>query len=295
VRSSVPSSISVQFVTRQDLPPLFADASQVEQIIMNLLINAVEAIPSGRKGRILVRTDLEHIAHPIAGMAGEMPPGDYLVLAVRDDGCGMDEATRARIFDPFYTTKFTGRGLGLAAVQGILRNVGGAAVVESSPDHGASFKILLPPSGTAGAQKVVEIDDARNAPPLKVLGVDDEEIIRKVAKTALQSVGHEVHVAATGEEAIHVLRRGESFSLMLLDMGMPQKSGTETLLEIRAAGSDVPVILCSGYSEPEMRRQSEGLTVAGYLQKPYTAQTLRDKVASCVKTTGRAVRTRSAG
>src|SRR5262249_52942152 len=173
VRPSIPGSIQVQFLTRPELPPLETDASQIEQIIMNLLINSAEAIPPDKPGRIIVRTDLERLTEPLPNVASDLEPGNYLLLEVRDDGCGMDEATKARIFDPFFTTKFTGRGLGLAAVQGIVRNNNGAVLVESELGRGTSLKILLPP-GASGVTNVVAIAEAKPAEAAPVLVVDDE-------------------------------------------------------------------------------------------------------------------------
>ena len=280
VRASFPSGIEVQFLTRQDLPPLLADSSQIEQIAMNLLINAAEAIPIGKPGKIVVRTGVELLTQPLAGLSGSLEPGQYLLLEVRDNGCGMDEATRARIFDPFFSTKFTGRGLGLAAVQGIVRQNGGAILVESSPDRGASFRILWRPgAGAAAGPNVREIDEPRLAPSAGILVVDDEDLVRTVSRAALERAGYTVETVSSGAEAIAMLRRSVSFSLILLDMGMPGMDGIATLSAIRALDSEVPILLCSGYSELEMRRRSEGLAISGFIQKPYAARELRDYVA----------------
>ena len=295
VRTSIPSGINVQFLTRQGLPPLLADGSQIEQIVMNLLINAAEAIPVDKPGRIIVRTDLESLSHPLTTLTGDLEPGRYLLLEVRDNGSGMDEATKARIFDPFFTTKFTGRGLGLAAVQGIVRNNGGAILVESSADWGTSFKILLRPGvGAAAGPNVLEIDEARPGQSAGILVVDDEDLVRTVAKGALERAGYAVETASSGAAAIAIVRRSAPFSLILLDMGMPEMDGIQTLTEIRALGSDVPILLCSGYSEPEMRRRSEGLAVSGFVQKPFAARELRDCVAFHIRGSQRGIRSRSA-
>jgi PAS domain S-box-containing protein len=279
IRASIPSSIQVQFLTRPGLPPLETDASQVEQIIMNLLINAAEAIAPEKAGRIIVRTDLERIAEPLSNVASDLEPGSYLLLEVRDDGCGMDEATKAKIFDPFFTTKFTGRGLGLAAVQGIVRNNHGAILVETAIGRGTSFKILLPPGTTAAAPNVVPIDEAKVSGAGRLLVVDDESTVLDVAKVALERGGYQVQVVTSGRQAVEMVRASaDRFALILLDMSMPGMSGIEALAQIRAFNDKVPILLCSGYSEVEMRSRAEGLLVHGFLQKPFTAKSLREKV-----------------
>jgi CheY-like chemotaxis protein len=277
------------------LPPLETDASQIEQIIMNLLINAAEAIPSDKAGRIIVRTDLERIAEPLSNVASDLEPGNYLLLEVRDDGCGMDEATKAKIFDPFFTTKFTGRGLGLAAVQGIVRNNHGAVLVETAPGKGSSLKILLPPGSPAAAPNVVPIDEAKVSEAVRVLVVDDETAVLDVAKCALERAGYPVQTATTGRQALEMLRSSDRFGLILLDMSMPEMSGIDAVVEIRAVSPNLPILLCSGYSEIEMRKRSEGLAVSGFVQKPFTAKSLRDKVAFHLRATQPALRSQSVG
>ena len=296
VRGSIPSSIQVQFLTRPGLPTLESDPSQIEQIIMNLLINAAEAIPSGTPGRILVRTDVDHLKEPLANSTFDLEAGQYLLLEVRDDGCGIDESIQSKIFDPFFTTKFTGRGLGLAAVQGIVRNNHGAILVESAAGRGTSFKILLPPANSATAPKVVGIDDVRQADAARILVVDDERTVLAVARRSLERSGHEVQTVSSGAEAIEKIRSGsDEFSLILLDMSMPGMSGIEALAEIRALNAAVPILLCSGYSEVEMRKRAAGLAVEGFVQKPFTAKTLRDKVALHLRNAERARRSEGAG
>jgi len=296
VRTSVPGSVQVQFLTRPDLPPLETDASQIEQIIMNLLINAVEAIPSDKPGRILVRTDMERITQPAVNTTPSLEPGHYLLLEVRDDGCGMDEATKAKIFDPFFTTKFTGRGLGLAAVQGIVRNNNGAVLVESVPGQGTSFKILLPLGNSAATPNVVAIDESRSADTGRILIVDDEFTVLNIARVVLERAGYQVQLASSGPEAVEIVQSSvHRFSLILLDMSMPEMSGIEALVEIRCLNRSVPILLCSGYSEAEMRKRSEGLMVSGFVKKPFSSKSLRDKVAFYLRSSERALRSHSTG
>jgi two-component system, cell cycle sensor histidine kinase and response regulator CckA len=238
---------------------------------------------------------VERVVQPISDVTNDLEPGNYLLLEVRDDGCGMDEIIKAKIFDPFFTTKFTGRGLGLAAVQGIVRNNNGAVLVESVPGRGTSFRILLPPGKPVAAQNVVPIDEAKVSEAARVLVVDDEAAVLDVAKVALERAGHTVQLARSGPEAIEKVRSSAThFSIILLDLSMPGMNGIEALEEIRALNGTVPILLCSGYSETEMRRRSEGLPVSGFVQKPFTAKTLREKVAFHLRSAPAPLRTQNA-
>ncbi|HVW85429.1 MAG TPA: response regulator, partial [Bryobacteraceae bacterium] len=246
----------------------------------NLVINAAEAI--GQQGGVVrVSTRMEHLAQNTTGFypAEELPAGDYVVMEVQDDGHGMTEATRARIFDPFFTTKFTGRGLGLAAALGIVRGHRGGISVDSAPGAGTTFRIYLP---TGEMDGVAAPDDEDRAIELSgdgtVLVVDDEPIVRNVARVCLERYGYRVVPAEDGQQAIGLFAADpQSFSLVLLDMAMPGMGGAETLKHLRALRPDVTVIASSGYSEMEAtERFGEGL--AGFLQKPYTAKQLAAKV-----------------
>jgi PAS domain S-box-containing protein len=296
VRTTVPNDIDVQFLTRPGLPPLLADGSQIEQVVMNLLINAAESIPSGQSGRVIVHTDLAALNQPLRSLAGDLEPGQYLLLEVRDNGCGMDENTCAKIFDPFFTTKFTGRGLGLAAVQGILKKNGGAILVQSEPGHGTTFKVYFQPAAdAASASNVVEIDDLRVNPANRILVVDEEQMIRTVARGILEHAGYQVQMASSGAEAIETVRQSQPFSLILLDAGMSKIDGFKTLVAIRAIDPKVPILLSSGFAESEIRRLSQEHVVSGFIQKPYSAKELRDKAATHLRNPERVTRSRSVG
>jgi PAS domain S-box-containing protein len=261
------------------LPALFGDATQVRQIVMNLVLNASEAIV-GHEGSVIVSTGsgtfcAEAFARSPAG--GNPKSGPYVYLEVRDDGVGMDEATVAQMFDPFFTTKFVGRGLGMAAVLGIVRGHSGAIDVESAPGGGTRIRVFFP----ASAERPVG-EAARPAMELQgqgvVLVVDDEESIRKSTRMLLEEFGFEVIVARDGVEGVEAFRRdAHRIGAVLLDLTMPRMDGVETLQELRSIAPDVPVILTTGYGAMragDSRRSPHAAAPDAVLAKPYAAQHL---------------------
>jgi CheY-like chemotaxis protein len=204
-----------------------------------------------------------------------------VVLLVKDTGCGMDETTKARIFDPFFSTKFTGRGLGLAAVKGIVRAHHGSISVETAPGQGTAMTVVLPATERA---------DGASEPQREVRGygnvlvVDDEELVRNMARFALEGCGYTVEQAADGRDAVEkVTARPGEFAAVLLDLTMPVMGGEEALARIREICPDLPVVLSSGYSEAEAVRRFADHGLAGFLQKPYTATALARKVKVAVR------------
>ncbi len=275
-------SISKQAVLRfhltPGLPAVEGDATQLRQVIMNLVINASEAI-GARSGVIGISTGLTRVDRAYLGgtiLAPELPPGTYVCLEVSDNGCGMDAATQARIFDPFFTTKFTGRGLGLAAVLGIVRGHKGALKVYSEPGRGTTFKILLPCSATAAEPAALP----PSAPPAwhgkgTVLVVDDEETVRSTAAAMLKKLGFGVALVADGRQAVEVFRAApDHFDLVLMDLTMPHLDGQQAYAELRRLRADVRVVLMSGFSEEEAVSQFTGKGLAGFLQKPFQHEDL---------------------
>ncbi len=256
-----------------------ADSSQIQQLVMNLVINGAEAIGSAA-GRVIVSTRVQELdTHTVPdNLAGDpITPGPYILLEVHDTGIGMDEATLARIFDPFFTTKFTGRGLGLAAVLGIVRGHRGVIKVYSHPGKGTTFKVFFPvTSGQAMPKAVAPVSDFRGS--ATILVVDDEAVVQKLARSTLERYGYRVLVASNGKEAIDILSApGDQTAVILLDMTMPVMSGEETLSKIRLIRPEAKVIASSGYNEIEaLRRFGAGIT--GFLQKPYRASQLLEKV-----------------
>jgi signal transduction histidine kinase/CheY-like chemotaxis protein len=284
VRSSIPKNVEVRLELAESLPAIEADAAQVQQIIMNLVINGAEAIPEARRGTVTVSTAIEELddaALRRAFTAGDIEPGRYVTLEVRDTGAGMDEPTLERIFDPFFTTKFTGRGLGLAAVLGIVRSHKGALRVDSIPGQGSRFKIWFragpaprptpPPSASPPAE--------RAAREVTVLVIDDEEVVCQTAQAALSRHGCRVLIARDGPSGIETFRRrAQDIDIVLLDLTMPTMNGEEVLERLQEIRPGEKVILSSGYSEVEVVRRFAGKGLADFVQKPYTAPALIRKV-----------------
>lgn len=261
------------------LPAVECDATQLRQVVMNLLVNASDALGE-ETGRITVRTlartcDLEYLSKTYLGE--DLPEGQYVCVEVSDSGCGMDETTKARIFDPFFSTKFTGRGLGLAAVMGIVRGHRGAIMVDSGKGKGTVFTVLLPASDKAYTKGGVTTSDAVGWMGTgTVLVADDEAVIRSVAATMLQKIGFEVLTARDGREAVDIFQEhaGE-ISALLLDLTMPALGGIEAYNEMKKAGLEAPVIFSSGYNKKAEIRLLAGDERLGFLQKPYQLSAVR--------------------
>ena len=300
IRSSVPENVEVTMELEDNLPPVQTDSAQMQQVIMNLVINAVESIPDEQPGHVFVRTfatpeapaeaDTSLLNHTETLKARSTDVVTdarygYVVLEVRDDGRGMDTETLAKIFDPFFTTKFTGRGLGLAAVDGIVRSSGGRITVASRPHDGSMFRIYLPAGApkakldTPDQKRKANWDTGRSS--ISVLIIDDEEMVIKVAATALERAGVQVFAAETGEKALETLReQGERLSVVLLDLSMPGMGGKEVLRRMKQEGINTPVVVLSGYSEYEVSRQLDSFEIAGFLPKPFAVAKLVQTVTS---------------
>jgi CheY-like chemotaxis protein len=265
------------------VPPIEGDPNQIQQLVMNMIINGAEAIGESRAGTVVVRTAAQQMDEYYIGAvlpATQLIPGEYVCIEVRDDGCGMDEETKAKIFDPFFTTKFAGRGLGLAAALGIVNAHKGAIRVDSSPGEGTNFKVFLPAMARKSrAGRESNPDDSKGT----ILVVDDEEIVRKVAKLSLESHGYRVLLAGNGKEAIDVFReKAQSIALIVLDLTMPLMGGEEAYEHLRALRADVPIVLSSGYNETEATRRFAIGDIAGFVQKPYRSIKLREVVDAVI-------------
>jgi PAS domain S-box-containing protein len=290
----IKNSISNKTVLKLDLchrlPPIHADLGQIRQIVMNLIINASEAI-GDQNGIITIKTgaaeyDKDYLCK--TALDDQLVPGMYVYLEVHDTGCGIENDQKDRIFDPFYSTKFTGRGLGLAAVMGIVRAHKGALHVFSDPGKGTTLKVLLPAmennGENAGTQKNSEICGASNwSGSGTVLLVDDEKSLRVVGTKMLETLGFNVLNASDGFEAVEVYRqRQKDIDLVLLDLTMPRMDGAEAFAKMCRLNPDIRVVLASGYSEKDVSLRFEGKGLAGVLQKPYTLSKLRELLAGII-------------
>ncbi len=282
IQSSISRKVQVRLDLASELPSVEADAGQLQQVIMNLIMNGAEAIGED-VGLVVCTTALlpvdEAYIQNLGAEGRHLVPGQYVMLEVHDNGCGMDQSTLARIFEPFFTTKFTGRGLGLAAVSGIVHGHRGAIKVYSATGKGSTFKVLLP-AAPGKNSPVVEppprLSEGRNR---TVLIVDDEETVRSVARNTLRRRGYKTIEAGDGREALEVYKRFlNEISLVLLDLTMPYMNGEEVLREIKVITPSAKVLLSSGFNEVEAVRRFTGQGLAGFLQKPYPAAVLAETV-----------------
>jgi CheY-like chemotaxis protein len=295
IQAAIPRTVGLHFDLAEDLPAIDADPSQIQQLMMNIVINGAEAIPEGQPGTVTIATRLEipdeqYVRSHTEPGSRSLRPAKYVLLEVRDSGSGMDEATKARMFDPFFTTKFTGRGLGLAAVQGIVRGHGGSLDVSTAPGKGTLFRVLLPALKAAvqpAPQKQSQSAALRGWGTILV--VDDEDMVRTFAKQVLEQQGYKVLPAEDGERGLQIFRaESERIRCVVLDLTMPVMSGEETLARMRALRTDILIILSSGFNELEAVRRFEGKGLAGFLQKPYRVTALLETVKAATLHTGSA-------
>ena len=279
---SLPKNTTVDLRLARDLPGVIADATQLQQIAMNLLLNAADAI--GREpGTITVTTfarDADAAFLRTALHAPELAPGCYVGLEVTDTGCGMTPETMARIFEPFFTTKFSGRGLGLAAVLGIVQSHRGALFVESTPGQGSTFRLLFPASPAPSVPGDGASDRRPAAPPPQhtVLIVDDDASVRQYAADALTARGLAVLTAGSGDEALQLyLRQSAAPDTVLLDLTMPGLPGDETLRRLLLLNPTQRILVMSGYGEPDTIRHCEALGASDFIAKPFELATLLEK------------------
>ncbi len=279
LRSNIPSRIALELAAPPPpatLPMVRGDATQLRQVLMNLVLNAAEAI-GDRPGLItvsLVRGQPDQRALAGAVVAPERLDGAFLVLQVTDDGCGMTPQTVRRIFDPFFTTKLNGRGLGLAATLGVVRAHGGALLVRSAPGEGTTFTLQLPATQTVAAPVVPRRAEAWQGEGL-VLIVDDEDVVRRAAALIARGAGLRTLFAVDGPGAIRLLaEHPDLIDVVLLDMTMPGGDGPEVLRQLRTIRPDLPAVVTSGFSEHTVLQRMGGQAISAFVPKPFTKETL---------------------
>jgi len=281
LRASIPKKVEIRFGLQPGLPAVEADIAQIQQVIMNLVTNAAEAI-GDQEGTITLTTgtwelDRAVIQRDFPGQ--ELRPGAFVVLEVSDTGCGMDDHTRDHLFEPFFTTKFSGRGLGLSALRGILKGHHAGIQIDSELGRGSTFRVFFPahqgPAGEPAAEAIGETGIALHRGT--ILLVDDEPVVLSSTRGMLEELGYDVLEARDGVEALERFKEHDrSITLVLLDLTMPRMDGHETLAELRKLRPEIKVILCSGYHEQEALRDIRPGDPVGFLHKPFRFSDLRN-------------------
>ncbi|MBI5380839.1 MAG: CHASE domain-containing protein [Opitutae bacterium] len=283
LRISISKQAQLHLELVSELPLVMADATQLRQIVMNLVINASDAIGQ-RPGTITVRTGFRAFTAAelqACAIGRELPPGDFVFLEVTDTGSGMSPETLARIFEPFFTTKFAGRGLGLAAVLGIVRSHGGALQVESEPGRGTRFALLLPPAApNAAPAHLPTANDGTWRHSGAALVVDDEEPVRNITARLLKTFGLHSVTAPDGEQALALFKSSpQRFEVAVIDLIMPGLTGEETLIQLRQIRPDLRVLIISGYCDKlDSTAASSTSAPTEFLQKPFTREALEKKL-----------------
>lgn len=265
------------------------DPGQIEQVIMNLIINAGEALDS-KEGLITISTgrqwcDKKYFSETIDAISNDLSEGDYVFFEVTDTGIGMDKETMAKIFEPFFTTKFTGRGLGLSAIQGIVRGHNGAIRVYSEKGKGTSFKIIFPAVQKTEniAHEMKEMEKILNINGC-VMVVDDEYMVREATNKMLELMGLKTILGKDGKEALSIFKeRHDDIAIVLLDLTMPGLNGDEVFRELKKIKPDVKVILMSGYNDQETSQRLVGRGITAFIQKPFSYEKLKEKIENILK------------
>lgn len=277
-------NVDLKLELNDTIPAIAADVSQIQQVVMNLITNAAEALEN-RFGTVKIITGVEQLSQSdFQQNILERNPaaGEYIYIEVSDEGVGMDQETQERLFDPFFTTKFTGRGLGMSAVKGIVEGHSGAIFVESELHAGTTIRVLLPRNDT-GSESTTE---QRDSPPSvkeklnsftgKILVVDDEEMVRDVCISMIENLGMEAIQAQDGQSAVRIYQEKSSeISCAIVDYSMPGMDGVETFKELITVDPDIRIILSSGFTEDARLGELRSQGLAGFLHKPYEFDSLR--------------------
>ena len=283
-------------------PVIDADKSQLTQIIRNLIINARESLDQTEGGRVTISTGVEicdtaclkaTLSDAWLGYDEPLKEGRYAFLEVKDEGCGMDPETRRRMFEPFFSTKFQGRGLGLSSVLGIIRGHQGFVRMNTQAGRGTVIRVLLPMPEHPEHPEHMDKPSSAELPPAAtevlpgeglILVVDDEPSVRRLIRMMLEKIGYKVITAADGNEAVRLYHaHSDALALIVLDLTMPGMGGVDTFQALQRAGCEIPVVLASGYSEAQLRTQHGEKGFAGFLHKPFQKQTLSEMLVQVFK------------
>jgi signal transduction histidine kinase len=289
LRTFVSKRVILNLNLHRNLPKIEGDPSQIRQVLMNLVMNASEAIGE-MSGVVTISTGVTFCDRGFLRdtyLDDDLSEGHYVTLDVSDTGCGMDCDTRERIFEPFFSTKFTGRGLGMSAVLGILRSHRGAVKVYSEPGKGTDFRMFFPVSATV--EEPMSLEERPRGEEWQgkgtVLLVDDEQTVLDIAGRMLEMLGFSVLTAVDGIEAFEAFKKKrDEIICVLLDLTMPRMSGEETFRELRSVAPELPVVLSSGYSEMDVASRFSGAGISGFIQKPYRFSELRDTLRKVLET-----------
>ena len=290
LKATIGQNVIINLSPTKDIPLIKADASQLRQVVMNLIINAAEAIGEAQGGILvsLLQTEIGGENPPSKDhLGGVITPGKYICLEVTDSGCGMDEETKHRVFEPFYTTKFTGRGLGMLAVLGIIKAHNGALQLFSQPGQGSTFKVYLPAHGNETAKNDTLQQSAAPVPwqgSGTILLVEDEPQLMFIAKTLIQELGFTVIEALDGKEALEVYQKNASdITMVLTDLGMPVMDGYELIHELKKRAPELPIIISSGFGDCDITSRIAREDIAGLVSKPYNFEKLREVLKGIVE------------
>jgi len=287
--ATLPKTVQLELRFAPRLPPVMADPTQLRQVVMNLITNAADASESrGGAMQVAASEILLDVAPDGLAPTLELVPGRYVRVLVQDHGEGMDEATVARMFEPFFSTKFAGRGLGLAAVLGILRSHRGGIAVHSKPGDGTTVELFLPVATQTPAQEPAPTGELPHPSAERpcVLVVDDEQLVRDVAVRMLEAAGYEVLSARDGVQGLEVFTENvERVQAVVLDMAMPGLDGSEVFKELRALSPTVPVLFSSGYLDPDLPIGPGGSHRVDFLQKPYRMAVLAERIEQLLEQT----------
>ena len=297
LRSAIAKTVNMEIELDDNIADVRCDAGQMQQLIMNLIINASEAL-EGKSGTVKLCTGVRYCDETLLAQSLliEKPlPQNMAYIKVIDDGCGMSAETINRIFDPFFTSKFTGRGLGMSVVHGIVKGHGGAITIQSEPGKGTTIAVYFPVSHetrngrqetlTQASVNETQTDRISESKKLSFLVVDDEQQVRELMVEILNLLGHKTFSAADGKEAIEIFNNNPDIDIIALDLTMPEMNGVETFQQMIQIKPDVKVILCSGYS-PEGKyevRFTKGCIPAAFLKKPYGLSALKSAICQVIQ------------